>query len=250
VKSCSTAADCPFGWHCAEVNGKRGCLMGPDPAPTITSGSQQPGDPCGTNTDCVSNNCVLPSTSWRVGACGRVSTSVACPAGTTADATTPLLCHKNCTGTVGDECQPSEVCNTIKGDCEVAVCHSNSDCSFIAVCDPRSAKCQPSPSSSGGAVGAACTTGADCLSGSCQAPSGAQWPGGYCTAPCQVNDDFTDTCPSSALCVGVNGTGLYVGVEGQCLALCDAGGVTRFGVCRAGYRCTAFAYDPRFGVCM
>ncbi|HZS40104.1 MAG TPA: hypothetical protein VFF06_24910 [Polyangia bacterium] len=250
LKSCTTASDCPFGWHCAEINGRRGCLMNPDPSPSITSGSQQPGDPCTSSGDCVSNNCVLQSTAWRYGACGRVSTAVACPAGTTADAATPLLCHKNCTGTIGGECPATQVCNPVKGWCEVALCRSSGDCSFLGQCSTQAAACQSAPATSGGAVGAACTVDGDCLSGRCSKPSGTLWPGGYCSAPCQVNADFTDSCPSGSVCGPMNAGGLYIGVEGQCLALCDAGAVARFGSCRVGYKCTPFAYDPRFGACV
>lgn len=175
-----------------------------------------------------------------------------CPSGTVADATSPLICHKSCTANVGDECPPSQQCvpNPSVLYCEVGVCRDDSDCVLgLAKCDPASGKCvsttaPPDMAGQTGAVGDPCTSGAQCASGGCLAPS-TTWPMGYCSLLCTYLDDFTDTCPSGSYC-----SAGFAGVEGVCLDLCDTGAtVTRFGSCRTGYTCKPLG-DNRFGVCL
>jgi hypothetical protein len=258
MKACSIDADCPsiFGWRCANTYGGKACI--PDSVaapPTINAGSQQPGDPCASNTDCATGACAI-STNWTYGICQRASTGVACPSGTQPNATSPLVCNKICTGTQGDECPPSQQCNPNLTNglyCEVAVCRTNADCNAVTgTCDPQSGRCVssiagPPDLSNLGAVGDPCPGGgAWCVSGSCF-PASSTWPNGYCTSLCTILDDFTDTCPTGSAC-----SSFFAAVQGVCLDLCDTGTtVSRFGSCRAGYSCKPFTgADDRFGFCL
>ena len=74
-----------------------------------------------------------------------------------------------------------------------------------------------------GAIGDACTSGIECMGGSCLGPS-AEWPSGYCTQTfCEGG------CPMGSSCRTIAEN------ETACLKECDP--ASKMSDCRAGYAC-------------
>ena len=109
----------------------------------------------------------------------------------------------------------------------------------------------PSRNPTGGTIGAACTTGSQCLEGlapECftamlgNVETGTSLPGGYCSSTCQNDGD----CGADGLCVALVSGGT------ACVARCGAPSD-----CRTGYACWTGGYclpgtfdcDPMKGTC-
>ena len=92
---------------------------------------------------------------------------------------------------------------------------------------PRTGSARPAGSLADGIVGSACTSAADCGSGSCMQTIpivNTTYPGGYCTGQCSRDDE----CGAEGVCV----PGL-LGRSGSCYLRCDDAHPCE----RDGYRC-------------
>jgi hypothetical protein len=250
LKRCATSADCPGGFYCGEYNGARTCIPGAAmTAQTPPTGTGTPGQYCTASAQCASGSCVFP-TGFALGICEKAS-AAACPGNTLATGLTPDLCARTCVGDLDNECSGgAHTCvdfGLASLVCLPNLCHSNDDCVGGRLCDPNSGDCVVAIPSTGGEIGTACTTGADCKSGQCFAQQVAPplFVGGYCMATCTRLPDLSDTCPNGALCVNT----IAIGAEGLCFDLCDTGGLSRYGACRPAYNCTPLSGDTRFGIC-
>ena len=260
LKKCDDSAECPTGFYCAETNGKRACVPGVIPTVTPTAGTTLPGDVCHASGDCVSLSCGK-SPNYVDGICLKASTTAVCPTGTVQNATNASECDKICDPTKDLSCAGSLVC--VKGTgaapstCSLGICRENGDCvapdricdhaSSTCVCKTVSATCTGAPPPGTGAIGADCTTNANCRGGVCIPHSTAPeaWAGGYCTSNCTVLPDLSDTCPDGTIC-----TAARMGGAGVCLKLCDKGGLLgTYGSCKLGYTCASLG-DPRVGYCV
>jgi hypothetical protein len=141
----------------------------------------------------------------------------ACTTGTTGGCNAPFsLCGAQCTipsddpahcGGCGKGCGPGQVC-------EVGVCRAAGNVPFAAACT-RSSECAAGPS------------GAWCLD-----QARYNWPGGFCTAPC----DAARPCQANQLCVTSPTSGGFGFCRLACASDTDCG--------RAGYLCNARACQP------
>lgn len=110
---------------------------------------------------------------------------------------------------------------TDPGVCLLA-CTSDAACEVGTRCDRATGACVPKIGSDAG-VGAACSSNAQCNSGTCL----TGFPGGYCTSPCGTQ---FQTCEPGSECYAIDGG------SASCLLLCQNNDD-----CRAGYRCQEVA---------
>ena len=245
LKTCTDTADCPAGFYCAESNGKRACVPGAIPEAAPTTG-EAPGEVCHANTDCASGVCGKAA-AYVDGICLK-STTGTCPTGTVAG-TALNECDKICDPTVDNACDGSLVCidnSPGTSTCTIGLCRESSDCATGNICDHATSTCRPTASSGGTATGTACTADTTCSGGYCikETTTPSAWPGGYCSEPCTVLPDLSDTCTNGTICSAARMGGL-----GVCLKLCDTTApFSVYGTCRAGYKCQVLG-DPAVGYC-
>jgi hypothetical protein len=174
----------------------------------VTS-SRQIGDPCSSGTDCNAAACITElEDGWAGGYCSR-----------------------SCLG--DGDCGTGNHCayrgTTGRGVC-MKGCSANSDCRAGYECwdidSSGSNECAPAGSGSG-AVGAACSSSADCVGGrgGLCATQAHDFKNGYCTV---TSCSSTRSCPSGSHCAFRDSSG-----NGSCVADC-----TSNAQCRAdGYLC-------------
>lgn len=215
-----------------------GAMLGCDP--TIAPGKADPGTvgaPCGDATSCTE---VSDPTCLKIGADGYCTTSCAtlgqfaCPSGAICEALgdQASYCLDGCCS--NDDCRDGFRCASRPnlavyvdlGVCPepgvcLARCTSDASCEVGYRCD-STGSCVPKKGLDRG-VGATCSKGDDCNSGTCL----ATFPGGYCTSPCGTQ---FQGCEPGSECYAFGDGG------SSCLVLCQ-----RNEECRAGYRCEAVA---------
>ncbi|MFI5299838.1 MAG: hypothetical protein ACHREM_17255 [Polyangiales bacterium] len=247
VAKCVESSDCPSGFYCGETDGRRGCIPVPLPEATTAPSTGLAGDVCHANGDCASNICAN-APGFADGVCLAVAPP--CPGGTQQNGTTNE-CDKTCSLTADEACPGSLNCVMTAtagvNICGLVVCRANSDCAAGYVCDPATAACVTTPTTTAKNTGGACTTNTMCSGGQCIAETTAPsaWPGGYCSSYCTLLPDRSDTCAAGDVC-----SASTIGGIGFCFKLCDTTApYSKYGTCRAGYKCAPLS-DPSVGYCV
>jgi hypothetical protein len=194
-----------FTWD--DVDDPAWC-RGPEGSPTADRG-------CGCTADCDAQELCLAEeeSGYPGGTCIR-SCNDGCPDGTACSNLN--VCLAECASTA--DCRPGYFCSRALSEegrllCS-RWCQSDADCVAWETCDPYTGFCGEGVHPGQGAIGTACTSDYDCLSGICGTLAGVA--GGFCSAICVVS---RQGCPDDAYCIG---QGEDDDDFGACYTLCDA----------------------------
>jgi|GEM_PF-2405250 len=250
MKKCTTNTDCPTGATCSEWNGFRACLFSAPLADATlpATGTGLPGEVCRNPADCASGSCV-GVVGYVDGICTKAA-AASCPSNTVDQGSN--ICLLKCDPSMPLQCNGSQVCDGVfsgaNKDCRIGlVCRTNDDCDTGSgyACQATSGECRLTANTGTGAVGTPCTAATNCAGNVCETAANG-FPLGYCTSACTLLPDFSDTCPSGSLCLGIGAANFSVGSVGLCFDLCDPAATPSLfgGGCRANYKCTGLAQDP------
>lgn len=198
---------------------------GEDGTDAATRGSV--GEACQRNLDCESAFCIPAvsggeASAWPGGICtAPCQDDATCAGGTCVAFEDSGYCMLGC-DPGAPACRDGYVCHPSLAVC-LPDCRVSWECGPYFVCDEATGACAL-PATPGGALGAACEGGLDCVSALClaaedEAGAFTGWTGGMCSLPCPTGD------------CGEGGACLRLGDYLLCVPECAEG------ACRDGYVC-------------
>jgi cysteine-rich repeat protein len=222
IDGCTSSVECRSGYWCNPGNNSCWANSRPD------------GSACSVNTDCDSGRCLDEVTSGLPGGMCVTDDCLSTPCQSGFDCVDhgggDSVCFPSCA--VDANCRSGYYCTDVFATpnpiCS-ANCNSDTECPDSGACNEWSGDCA---AELGLALdGAACTADASCEGGECI--QGSEWPEGYCTSLCSLEDNL---CPGDGVCLDHPD---YT-IAGRCLDGC-----TSSPECRTGYACS-----PSSNVCL
>lgn len=225
VKNCSQNSDCRMGYVCTDDDGDR--------AKECVPAQGAPGDACTADNTCRGADAVCDLAAdgvFKDGYCSK-----------------PCTNHQSCGA--GGNCLTSP--NSTEKSC-VGACNSDSDCrgqGYVCLDKNNDGLKECLATNNGpGTYGDACAglwecgnTTPNCVT---NISGTAQFPGGYCTASCDLA--VANSCIGGYKCIGEGPFPFPIG-SGYCIELC-----TQNSDCRSGYSCKSYSdgFNPAVKVCL